>query len=330
MRLKILYHDGCFDGAASAAVFTRFYREKRGLTAKDSVDYLGLSHAGAAPLAPELFDGDVNALVDFRYATTDRLTWWFDHHVSSFPNPGEEAHFRADASGQKFHDPRAKSCTRFIARTLHERFDFDVEPLHELVHWAEIIDGALFPDPATAVHLGPPALKLMLVIEASPGPDFIPRLIGDLMHVPLAELIELPYVQGRLGPIYERHLKIVELVRGRAHIDKGVVFYDVADQSLGNINKFIPYELFPEARYTVAVSRGPKRAKISVGSNPWFPERRTHDLARICERYGGGGHPVVGAVSYPAEEVERARADAGTILRELQDDWEAARRSECL
>lgn len=327
MRLKILYHDGCFDGAASAAVFSRFYREKRGLSPQDVIAYQGLSHAGSGPLAAELFDGDVNALVDFRYATAGHLDWWFDHHVSSFPNPGEEAHFRADHSGQKFHDPTAKSCTRFIARTLQERFGFDTSPLAELIHWAEIIDGALFPDPAMAVQLGPPALKLMLVIEASPGPEFIPRLIGDLQERPLAEIVALPYVADRLGPIYERHLKIVELVRSRSRIERGVVFYDVADQTLGSINKFIPYEMFPEARYTVAVSRGPSRAKISVGSNPWFPARRTHDLARICERFGGGGHPVVGAVSYPAEEVERARADARTIVGELQDDWEAARQS---
>ncbi len=324
MRLKILYHDGCFDGAASAAVFTRFYREKRALTAQDTIAYQGLSHAGSGPLPGELFDGDINAIVDFRYATDARLNWWFDHHVSSFPNPGEEAHFRADTSGQKFHDPTAKSCTRFIARMLEERFGFDTAPLAELIHWAEIIDGALFPDPTTAVQLGPPALKLMLVIEASPGPDFIPRLIGDLMERPLADIISLPYVADRLGPIYERHLQIVELVRGRARIDRGVVFYDVADQTLGSINKFIPYELFPEARYTVAVSRGPSRAKISVGSNPWFPTRRTHDLARICERFGGGGHPVVGAVSYPVGEVERARADAETIVHQLQDDWDRA------
>ncbi|MDR0965194.1 MAG: hypothetical protein LBM75_01575 [Myxococcales bacterium] len=327
MKLKILYHDGCFDGASSAAIFTRFYREHRGLSAKDTIDYLGLSHAGSKPLAPELFDGDVNAMLDFRYATSDRLTWWFDHHASSFPNPGEEAYFRADTSGQKFHDPAAKSCTRFMARTLHERFGFDTSPVEELIHWAEIIDGALFPDPSTAVRLGPPALKLMLVIEASPGPGFIPRLIGDLQSCPFAELVELPYVAERLGPIYECHLEIVELVRSRLQIDRGVVFYDVADRNLSSINKFIPYEMFPEARYTVAVSRGPSRAKISVGSNPWFPERRTHDLARICERFGGGGHPVVGAVSYPCAEVDRARADADAIVRELQDDWEAARQS---
>lgn len=320
MKLKILYHDGCFDGAASAAVFTRFFREKRGLTSHDALAYQGMTHGSSAPLSFDLFDGDENALVDFRYSPCPRLTWWFDHHASSFPNPGEEAHFRADTSGQKFHDPTSKSCTRFIARMLRDRFGFDPSPMAELIHWAEIIDGASFTDPESAVRLNAPALKLMLVIEASPGPDFIPRLIGDMQRCSLEELIALPYVADRLGPIYEKHLEVVELVRSRTVLDRGVVFYDVGDMRLGNINKFIPYEQYPEARYTVAVSRGPGRAKISVGSNPWHPDWRTHDLARICERYGGGGHPVVGAVSYPESDLERARRTAAAIVRELQDE----------
>ena len=27
MKLKVLYHDNCFDGACSAAIFASFYRE---------------------------------------------------------------------------------------------------------------------------------------------------------------------------------------------------------------------------------------------------------------------------------------------------------------
>ena len=34
---------------------------------------------------------------------------------------------------------------------------------------------------------------------------------------------------------------------------------------------------------------------------------RTHNIAKICERYGGGGHAVVGAISFGPEEVEEAR-----------------------
>ena len=75
--------------------------------------------------------------------------------------------------------------------------------------------------------------------------------------------------------------------------------------------------LFPEARYSVGVTLG-SRAKISVGSNPWSAVPRTHDISKICERYGGGGHPVVGAVSIAKSELARARQIAAEIVAELQ------------
>lgn len=316
MKMKVLYHDGCFDGASSAAVFTRFYREK--INPKAEFVYQGLSHKGGGVLDEALFDGDENVIVDFRYSVSDKLTWWFDHHVSAFPNPGEEAHFKADTSGRKFYDPTAKSCTRFLARIAEEKFGFDASPLKELIEWAEIIDGALFPDAHTAVMLEQPALKLMMVIEANPTPDFIPKMIGELQHRPLKEIVELPWVAEPLKPLYEKHLEAIEVVKKKARYDKGVVFFDVADEKLETLNKFISYYLYPEATYTVSVSTSPGRSKVSVGSNPWRREARRHNIADICERYGGGGHPVVGAVSYPPEELEKARKTAAEILVELQ------------
>ena len=48
----------------------------------------------------EIFDGDENAIVDFKYSSSPRLTWWFDHHQSAFLSPEDAAHFRLDRSGQ--------------------------------------------------------------------------------------------------------------------------------------------------------------------------------------------------------------------------------------
>jgi nanoRNase/pAp phosphatase (c-di-AMP/oligoRNAs hydrolase) len=66
------------------------------------------------------------------------------------------------------------------------------------------------------------------------------------------------------------------------------------------------------------VSAGKKRAKISVGSNPWATVPRTHNIAAICESYGGGGHPAVGAVSFPPDRVEDARRVAAEICEKLK------------
>ena len=59
------------------------------------------------------------------------------------------------------------------------------------------------------------------------------------------------------------------------------------------------------------------RTKVSVGSNPWAKEPVKHNLATICERYGGGGHPRVGAISFEIGAADRARAVAQEIRQEL-------------
>jgi len=44
----------------------------------------------------------------------------------------------------------------------------------------------------------------------------------------------------------------------------------------------------------------------------------THNLATICERYGGGGHPRVGAISFKPGAVAQARTVALEIAAELK------------
>ena len=317
MRLRVLYHGNCFDGCSSAGIFARFYREK---IARGDIEVLfrPLEHKGEAhPFPADCFDGDENVCVDFRYSQDPRLSWWFDHHASAFQLPGDEAHFRADATGRKFYDPAAKSCAKFVARVLSGQFDWDDKPLAELIEWAEIIDGALFPSAAMAVELREPALRLMTWIENNRDQRLADRFITDLASRPLAEIAADPYVATPLGPLLDQHQENIETMRKTAQLQDGVVFFDLGDKGVPAFNKFISYYLFPEARYAVGVSIG-ARAKISVGFNPWAKTPRTHDISKICERYGGGGHPVVGAVSVAKSDSARARQIAAEIVAELQ------------
>jgi hypothetical protein len=317
VRLRVLYHGNCFDGCSSAGLFSRFYQE-RVAEGPVEISYRSMEHKGEAQaFPPEVFDGDENACVDFRYSQDPRLSWWFDHHASAFQVPGDEDHFRADATGRKFYDPTAKSCTKFLADTVTAKFGFDQAPLAELIEWAEIIDGALFPSAKMAVELKEPALRLMTFIENNRDNAVAERFIADLVARPLGDIADEPYVTLPLVPVLEQHARNIDVIRKAAKLERGVVFFDVADHNIGAFNKFISYYLFPETRYSVGVTLG-ARAKISVGSNPWSLAPRTHDISKICERYGGGGHPVVGAVSVPRAEVERARQIAAEIVAELQ------------
>ena len=319
MRLKIFFHDSCFDGATSAALFAQFYRATRGATAEIALQ--GVQHRRGDPFEGLALDGDDNACVDFRYCADPRMNWWFDHHVSAFQPPELRAHFEADTSGQKFFEPTAPSCALFLARVLEQRFDFRLpegSPWAELLHWADLIDAARFPSPRVAVELAEPALQIMTWLEHNRDAALTHRLIGELGRRPLAELAAEPFITGPLLPLLEEHVRHIDLIGARARRDGDVVFFDLADDGVSAHNKFIAYMHHPDAVYTVGVTRGPDRCKVSVGSNPWAPETRTHNIAEICERFGGGGHPVVGAVSLPAAQLDRARDIAAQVVAELR------------
>jgi hypothetical protein len=316
MLVRVLYHDHCFDGAASAAYFSRFIA---GAVHPDAeFRYTGMAHKASQEFDPALFDGDENAIVDFKYCSNPKLTWWFDHHQSAFLSAADNDHYRSDTSGRKLYDPSYKSCTAFICKVAAERYGFQAPDLADLVHWSLIIDGAQYPDARTAVELGAPAMKLTLVIEAAKGSDIIHRIIGWMQRRPLAEIIEEPEVRALYQPLYERHIRSIDLIRDRAHQDDGVVFFDLAGHDVEGYNKFIPYYLFPGSTYTVSVSPSSFRTKISVGSNPWTAIEPKHNLASICERYGGGGHARVGAISLAPGELDKARQIAADIVAELK------------
>ncbi len=319
---RILYHANCFDGCASAALLGRFLRAREGGALR--LEHLPLQHQAGNPIPPGAFDADVNAIVDFRYSTSPRLDWWFDHHRSAFQPASDRAHFEADRSGQRFWDPGAPSCTGFIARVARERFGFEAPDLAELVRWADVIDAAAFPSAEVAVQLREPALRIMTFLEATRDPDAPGRLIEALASLPLGEVAALPWVTGPLAPVLERHVRSIDAIRAAARLEGDVAVVDLAAAGLEAGNKFVLYWLFPRARYPVTVSHDPKRSKVSVGSNPWARPPRAHDISRICERYGGGGHPVVGAVSLDPDRLEDARRIAREIVATLQSPPEAA------
>jgi len=316
MKLRILYHGNCFDGVSSAAIFSKFF--KTSINSEAEIFYTPTMHRAGNAFDRSQFDGDENAIVDFKYCPDERLTWWFDHHQSAFLTPEDEAHFLADTGGQKFLDTKSASCAEFIARIAKEKYGFEDDSLSELIEWAHIIDGAFYEDAAQCVELKSSALKLMQVIEGEKDPAFVEKIIRLLMTERLDDIIKMPKIKERLAPILENHWKTVEVIKERAKYEKGVVTFDLAGTGIEGYNKFIPYYFYPETTYVVSVSQSSFRSKISVGSNPWARRPRTHNIAEICERYGGGGHAVVGAVSLKPDELDLARKYAAEIIEELQ------------
>lgn len=317
-------HGHCFDGLCSAVMFTRLYRHR---FAGDGATF-SYHAAGYGPgqngVDPKLVTGDVNAILDFRYSPLEKLDWYFDHHVSAFVTPADRADYERralaqEAAGERrfFHDGTYSSATKLIADLGRERFALDPAPTVELVRWADMIDSAAFPSAKMAVDRAEPVLKLMTVVENLGDDAFITRMVPRLLSQPLAEVASAPDIVQAYEPLGRAHEAFVKLVEQRARVQGIVVVVDVSDLLLDAAGKFVTYALYPESAYSILLSRSKSKCKISIGYNPWSPVPRRHNIAAICERHGGGGHPVVGAISLRADQVEEARALVRSIAEEL-------------
>jgi len=315
-KVRLCFHDRCFDGTASAALFYRFYHER--FDAGAEFGFTGMTHRAAQPWEPGLFDGDENVIVDFKFSNSPKVTWWFDHHQSAFLTPADAEQFRKHPGPHMYYEPEYKSCTKLIATVSREKFGFDTKPLEELIRWGDIIDGAQYATPEAAVEMVEPATQLALVIEAAPENGLPARIIPELAYCPLTEMVKLPVVAKHLEPLLERHRKSIEILRQRIEARDGVIFFDVGDLDLEGYNKFIPYLLHPQCVYSVSVSASATRAKVSLGTNPWNQATANQNLASLAEKYGGGGHPRVSAISFEPGDLERAREVARSLTATLR------------
>jgi hypothetical protein len=185
------------------------------------------------------------------------------------------------------------------------------------VRWAEVIDAAGFASAEEATSLVRPAQQLALWLGHVREPQLIERYIGLLDQAPLDEIAAQPWVQAVVQPLIDDRDRAVDSLRAAARQDGDVVTLDLLDDPSASSPGFLGYLLFPDCRYTVALTRTPSSIKIAVGSNPWAHRRRTHDLGELCERHGGGGHAAVGGVTLEPGEADRARAAAAAMAEEL-------------
>jgi hypothetical protein len=276
---------------------------------------------GSNGVDPAIFTGQENAILDFRFSPAPQLTWYFDHHVSAFPSPDDRKTYdeRAHESTERtmFHDGAYGSCTKLIADIGKARFGLDVSNEAELIRWADMIDTAGFPSAEMAVARSEPVLHLMTVVEQHGTDAFLQAMVPRLLEEPLETIARGKDIEEAFAPLAAQHEGYVELVKQHAVVKGDVVIVDLSSVVIDVAAKFVTYSLWPDSAYSVSLSCSPSKCKISIGYNPWSPVPRRHNIAAICERYGGGGHPVVGAISLPADQKERAQKLVNEIAEEL-------------
>lgn len=317
MHVVVATHGHCFDGLASAALFTRLFQEVEGRSATFSYRACGYG-PGQLGATDAVLTGDVNAILDYRFSPSERLGWYFDHHATAFARPEDRAFFEARRTERRFfYDPALTSCTKLIAEVATAHFGVQMNDRAELVRWADVIDSASFRTPEEALDRSNPVLRLAAVVERHADDKLLSRLVPALTKETLQEVAESKDVTTRYAKIAPQHETFVRRVRERSERVGRVVYVDLTDEPLQTIGKFVTYALHPDAVYSVIVGAMKQAVKISVGYNPWCGKPCGVDLSAICARFGGGGHRYVGAVQFPAKELARAREVARGIAEEL-------------
>lgn len=315
--LKIYFHDACFDGTTSAALFSAFYRDVIDRSAE--VIPVGMVHRDGDPFDGVPLDADDHACVDFRFCADPRMRWWFDHHPTAFQPPELREVFERDHLATWFFDPRSPSCAGLIGRALASGWDWQPPPhLAEAVAWADTIDAAQFASAEAAVALVEPAQRLAAWLAHGRTPRDTARYVGWLARHSLAEVAALPEIAEELRAVErERAHELEELQR--LGVWRGdVVVFDRFDEPGARSPGFLGYLLYPTCLYQVAGTIAAQSIKLSVGVNPWTKHRRRHDLGALCARYGGGGHAVVGGITLRPDELDRAKQTMAAIVAELE------------
>src|SRR5258708_30257035 len=75
----------------------RFHREC--VKTADKFSLHGLVHRAGALFDEGAFVDGENAIVDFKYSASPKVTWWFDHHQSAFLTPEDQKNFEAGQAG---------------------------------------------------------------------------------------------------------------------------------------------------------------------------------------------------------------------------------------
>lgn len=316
--LKLFFHDACFDGTSSAALFSAFYRDAIDRGAR--VIPVGMVHKDGDPFEGVPLDADDHACVDFRFCADPRMRWWFDHHPTAFQPPELERVFERDKQPTWFFDPRSASCAGLISRALADGWGWQPPPhLAEAVCWADKIDAAQFGSAEEAVALATPAQRLAAWLAHGRTPLDTAHYVEWLSCSSLAEVAERPEVAAQIAVVEAERGRELEAVRGLGVWHGDVIVFDrVADLGARSPG-FLGYLLYPQCLYTVSATRTPMNIKISVGVNPWTAVPRRHDIGELCARHGGGGHAVVGGVTLRADELPRAQATLQAIVRELAE-----------
>jgi len=134
---------------------------------------------------------------------------------------------------------------------------------------------------------------------------------------PLSEMVKLPLVAKHLGPLLERHRDRSKFC---ASASKPATALFSSTSAIWISRATTSSFLFAAPGICLFRQRQCFRgaAKVSLGTNPWNQATANQNLASLAEKFGGGGHPRVSAISFEPGDLPRAREVARGLTATLR------------
>ncbi len=293
VKFYIYYHND-FDGIASAAIFARFLHLKDNLKFDNfyfhSVDY---------NLKKKWVDYPLNhpcCVIDFLYH--HESDWWFDHHESTFSTRASTIR-PYEASSKKYWNSNFLSCPSLLIQHFKKYFkDYSVilkKRYTDLVKWSDIIDGAKYPSPSEVYRYDNDYFNISKTLARNENKKYFKIIIKAFYYKDLNMIVKMDDYQNLLVKYRAIEKEAVETLSNQIVIENNTAFFDQSDYDFP-FQRYLPYYLYPEINYRIAIYKRNKKYVVSVNYNVWKKEKNNINLGNVCYTLGGGGHNDVGAV----------------------------------
>ncbi len=306
----IYFHSPCFDGVASCVLAWEFLEAEEGW----AIDRLHPVNYDFRRQWLRTKISKRSAVVDFLYHPD--AVFWVDHHLSTFLTKAAKQSFQRRSNSFLIYDSQAESCSVLLWDRVRNSLAPKRPDYPELVEWSRRIDSADYASVEEAIFGDHPALRINSSLVGSEI-DYSEKLVRLLRTHTLEQVAELPEVRNKTERVRSLMSSGLKLFRRTAEVTRdGIVMFDV-DGKGSIVSRYAPFYFFPEARYSVGVTRGGERTKITAMRNPWRDFRGVK-LGSIFTGIGGGGHERVASSILPAGDSRKAGSILTRIVSEIR------------
>jgi hypothetical protein len=309
----IYFHAPCFDGLISCALAWDFLESELGWRIRHicPVNY----DARSTWLSSNVTESC--AVLDFLYHPS--AGFWADHHLTTFVSEKAEASYETRAFREPravLYNPKCDSTASLLWQSFYSFFATRSNFL-ELMHWADKIDAARYGSVDEAIFGEAPALRINSSLMHG-GPGYCEFLVRQLRDHDLESVADLPEVAQRFEEVRKRLARGLKQLEDRVLLlDDGIVAFDFNKTDDTILSRYAPFHFFPNARYSIGLSRDRDTVRITAMRNPWMTFESI-PLGEVFKQCGGGGHQRVASVFLSGARIKSAEYIADQLLNEIR------------